>query len=48
MKLVDEFSTGDLSSNNFHPSFIKIKKRKISTRSKSKHVSTTTWVMTIR
>ena len=28
MKLVDEFSTGDLSSNNFHPSFIKIKKKK--------------------
>lgn len=28
MNLVDEFQTGDLSSNNFHPSFIKVKKKK--------------------
>ena len=28
MKLIDEFSAGDLSSNNFHPSIIKVKKKK--------------------
>ena len=26
--LIDEFSAGDLSSNNCHPSFIKVKKNK--------------------
>ena len=28
MSVIDEFSTGDLSSNNCHPSFIKVKKKK--------------------
>ena len=28
MKLIDEFFTGDLSSNNLHPSIIKVKKKK--------------------
>ena len=27
MRIIDEFSVGDLSSNNFHPSIIKIKKK---------------------
>ena len=27
MQIIDEFSAGDLSSNNFHPSIIKIKKK---------------------
>lgn len=28
MNLIDEFSTGDLSSNNLHPSIIKVKNKK--------------------
>lgn len=28
MKLIDEFSTGDLSSNNLHPSIIRVKNKK--------------------
>ena len=36
MKLIDEFSTGDLSSNNLHPSIIRVKKNKKNNKIKIK------------